>query len=59
MPTVDTLKVIELIADKIVELAYVLLFAYIARLAADFLKYRLEVLGPASRLFVPKAEADI
>lgn len=58
MPTLDTLKVLELLTSKIVELAYVLLFAYIARLAADFLKYRLDVLGRDARIFVPRAEVE-
>lgn len=58
MPTLDTLKVLELIANKVVELAYVLLFAYMARLAADFLKYRLDVLGRDARVFVPRSEVE-
>jgi hypothetical protein len=58
MPTLDTLKVLELLTSKLVELAYVLLFAYIARLAADFLKYRLDVLGKDGRIFVPRADVE-
>jgi hypothetical protein len=56
MPTLDTLKVLELLTSKIVELAYVLLFAYIARLGTDFLKYRLDVLGRDARFFIPRSE---
>lgn len=58
MPALDTLKVLELLTSKIVELAYVLLFAYVARLSADFLKYRLEILGRDARIFVPRSEID-
>lgn len=56
MPTIDTLKVLELMTSKIVELAYVLLFAYIARLTSDLLKHRLDVLGKDARIFVPRTE---
>lgn len=56
--TTDSLKVLELITSKIVELAYVGLFAYVARLGSDFLKYRLDVLGKDARIFIPRAEAD-
>ncbi len=58
MPTLDTLKVLELLTSKIVELAYVLLFAYVARLGADFLKYRLDVLGRDARIFIPRSEVE-
>lgn len=58
MPTLDTLKVLELLTSKIVELAYVLLFAYIARLASDFLKHRLDVLGRDARIFIPRSEVE-
>jgi hypothetical protein len=52
--TADSLKVLELITSKIVELAYVGLFAYVARLGSDFLKYRLDVLGKDARIFIPR-----
>lgn len=54
--TTDSLKILELITSKIVELAYVGLFAYVARLASDFLKYRLDVLGKDARIFIPREE---
>lgn len=55
--TADSLKVLELITNKIVELAYVGLFAYVSRLGSDYLKYRLDVLGKDARIFVPRVEA--
>lgn len=58
MPTLDTLKVLELITSKIVELAYVFLFARIARLTAEYFRYRLDVLGKDARIFVPRDEHD-
>ena len=48
--TADSLKVLELITNKIVELAYV------ARLGSDYLKYRLEVLGKDARIFIPREQ---
>jgi hypothetical protein len=54
--TTDSLKVLELITSKIVELAYVGLFAYVARLGSDYLKYRLEVLGKDARIFIPREQ---
>lgn len=52
--SVEGLKVLELILSKVVELSYVVLFAYIARLVANFLTRRIEVLGPAGAIFIPR-----
>ena len=56
--TPDTLKIAELIASKIVELFYIGLLAYVAKLTSAYLTRRLEVLGPDARIFVSRKDTD-
>lgn len=43
--TAENLKIIEVIANTVVQVAYVLLFSYIARLASAYLHFRLSTTG--------------
>lgn len=56
---VNTLKLIDLIGDKVVALATVILAAYGFRLVSDYLRYRLDTTGKPIFERHPEDEAPI
>lgn len=53
---VDKLKLIEVIGNQVVQLAFVVLLSYVAKLAAAYLHYRLDITGEG--VFVRKSEEN-
>lgn len=54
--TPEHLKVVEVVGETIVHLAYVILFSYIAKLSSAYLHYRLVVTGDG--VFIKKPLED-